>query len=306
MKIARTLLASAAAFVIAAIVLAQTPSPSPTPQAARRPDEPRAGLTAATTLAAPDEEPGPGQPRGFRFRNLGPAAGGGRITAIAGIPGDPNVIYLGSASGGVFKTVDGGVHLEGDLREVPALHRRDRDLARRTRASSGSERASRTRATTSSTATASTSRPDAGSVLAVHGSGRCRADLPRSSIDPTSPRTRSIVAVLGNVWKPNVDRGVFRTTDGGQTWKKVLYVDDQTGASRARHAAGQPEGSPRRHVAVPAVSLGVRRRRRRAPASGSRPTAARPGRSSRRTCRRGRSAASPWRSRRPTRTTSTP
>src|ERR1700731_4560966 len=103
MKVARTLIASAVVVAAAAFALAQTPPPSPTPQAGKKADEPRAGMERPA-----DEEPGPGQPRGFRFRNIGPAAGGGRITAIASIPGNPNVIYLGSASGGVFKSVDNG------------------------------------------------------------------------------------------------------------------------------------------------------------------------------------------------------
>src|SRR6202521_4703811 len=103
MKIARCLVAAVAVIAAVAVAFAQTPPPSPTPQAAKKADEPRAGMERLA-----DEEPGPGQPRGFRFRNIGPAAGGGRITAIAGIPGNPNVIYLGSASGGVFKSVDNG------------------------------------------------------------------------------------------------------------------------------------------------------------------------------------------------------
>jgi hypothetical protein len=119
MKLGRTLLATAAAVAAATIVFAQAPSPTPTPQAARRPDEPRAGLTAPTSFA--DDEPGPGQPRGFRFRNIGPAAGGGRISAIASIPGNPNVIYLGSASGGVFKTVDSAGSWKPIFEKYPQL-----------------------------------------------------------------------------------------------------------------------------------------------------------------------------------------
>src|SRR5438876_8421797 len=45
----------------------------------------------------------------IKFRNLGPAAGGGRVAAVAGVPGQPNVYYVGAAAGGVFKTVDGGL-----------------------------------------------------------------------------------------------------------------------------------------------------------------------------------------------------
>ncbi len=46
---------------------------------------------------------------GLQFRNLGPAVGGGRVASVVGIPGQPNVYYIGAAAGGVFKTVDGGI-----------------------------------------------------------------------------------------------------------------------------------------------------------------------------------------------------
>src|SRR5215472_14559282 len=61
-----------------------------------------------------------GPQRGFQFRNLGPAAGGGRITALVGIPGNPNVIYVGSCSGGVWKTIDGGISFKPVFEDYPA------------------------------------------------------------------------------------------------------------------------------------------------------------------------------------------
>ena len=64
--------------------------------------------------------------------------------------------------------------------------------------------------------------------------------ISRVVIDPYEPST-VLVAALGHVWAPNPDRGVYRTTDGGQTWKKVLYVNDQTGACElGRRPASQP------------------------------------------------------------------
>ena len=53
----------------------------------------------------------------FKVRNLGPTVGGGRVSSVAGIPGDPNVYYVGAAGGGVFKTVRRRPFLEGDLRK---------------------------------------------------------------------------------------------------------------------------------------------------------------------------------------------
>ncbi|MDQ6893741.1 MAG: hypothetical protein M3167_13790 [Acidobacteriota bacterium] len=226
MKIPRTLLASVAAFAAAAIVFSQTPSPSPTPQAARRADEPRAGITAPASFA--DDEPGPGQPRGFRFRNIGPAAGGGRISAIAAIPGNPNVIYLGSASGGVFKTVDSGGSWKPIFEKYPP--------------SIGAIALAPTNPNLVWVGTGEANprnnvidghgvyfSPDAGASWRFMGLGDA-GQISRILIDPQDPNT-VYVAALGNIWKPNATRGVFRTTDGGATWKKVLYVDENTGAS---------------------------------------------------------------------------
>ena len=61
-------------------------------------------------IPAPSDNSGPKDPlENLRFRNLGPAAGGGRVAAVVGIPGQPNIYYIGAAAGGVFKTVDGGL-----------------------------------------------------------------------------------------------------------------------------------------------------------------------------------------------------
>src|SRR6202171_1302831 len=232
MKIARTLIASVAGIAAAVVALAQTPRPSPTPQAARKADEPRAGMERLA-----DEEPGPGQPRGVRFRNIGPAAGGGRITAIASIPGNPNVIYLGSASGGVFKSVDNGGAWEPGFEKYPP-----------------SIGAIAIAPTNPNLVWVGTGEPNPrNNVIDGHGvyfssdagaswrfMGLADAgQISRVLIDPRDSNT-VYVAVLGNIWKPSATRGVFRTTDGGATWKKVLYVDDQTGVSDLVMQPGNP------------------------------------------------------------------
>src|SRR5438093_3294383 len=113
MKIALNVLAGIACLALGAAALAvETPKK---PAAAEK-------KLAAPPAAAPEKKPEEettGPQRGFKFRNLGPAAGGGRITAVAGIPGNPNVIYAGSASGGVWKTVDGGVSFKPIFEKYP-------------------------------------------------------------------------------------------------------------------------------------------------------------------------------------------
>ncbi len=232
MTFARVLLVSAATIAAAVVALPQTPSPTPTPAAARRPDEPPAGMERLA-----EEEPGPGQARGFRFRNIGPAAGGGRITAIESIAGNPNVIYLGSASGGVFKTTDSGGSWKPIFERYPA--------------SIGAIAIAPSNPNLVWVGTGEANprnnmidghgvyfSPDAGASWRFMGLGDA-GQISKVLIDPRDSNT-VFVAVLGNVWKPTATRGVFRTTDGGATWKKVLYVDDQTGASDLVMQPGNP------------------------------------------------------------------
>jgi len=89
---------------------------------------------------------------------------------------------------------------------------------------------------------------------------RCGTDLEHRD-RPKDPNN-VFVAVLGHAWGPNAERGIFRTTDGGATWKKVLFVDEETGASSL---VMQPaiHGALCRNVACAAVSLGAGRWRRK-------------------------------------------
>lgn len=193
-------------------------------------------VLAAGFLAAAEDAGGPLQ--NMKFRNLGPAAGGGRISAIAGIPGDPNTIYLGSCSGGVFKTSDGGLTWKAIFEKYPP--------------SIGSIAIAPTNPSLVWVGTGESNprnnmidghgvyfSADAGATWRFMGLGDA-GQISKVLIDPADSNT-VYVAVLGNVWKPNADRGVFRTTDGGQTWKKVLFVDDQTGASDLVMQPGNPK-----------------------------------------------------------------
>jgi photosystem II stability/assembly factor-like uncharacterized protein len=184
---------------------------------------------SAAPAAAPEKKEESGGPlQNLKFRNLGPAAGGGRVTAIAGIPGDPNTIYLGSCSGGVFKTEDAGITWKAVFEKYPP--------------SIGAIAVAPSNPSLIWVGTGEANprnnviegrgvyfSADAGATwrfMGLAGAGQ----ISRIVVDPADANT-VLVAVLGSLWKPSAERGVFRTTDGGQTWKKVLFVDDQTGAS---------------------------------------------------------------------------
>jgi photosystem II stability/assembly factor-like uncharacterized protein len=175
---------------------------------------------------------------GMRFRNLGPAVGGGRVTAVTGIPGQPNTFYVGAAAGGVFKTTDGGITFK-PIFEKEAV------------ASVGAVAIAPSNPNLIWVGTGEynprndvvTGRgvyfsPDAGASWKFMGLGET-AQIADIVVHPTNPDV-VYVAALGHIWGPNAERGVYRTTDGGKTWQKVLYVSDKTGAISLVMDPGNP------------------------------------------------------------------
>jgi photosystem II stability/assembly factor-like uncharacterized protein len=165
----------------------------------------------------------------LRFRNIGPAAAGGRVTSVVGLAGDPNVYYVGTAGGGVWTSTDGGDSWSqlladaaspsvGALAIAPSNHH---DLW------VGTGEANVRNDTLDGAGVYYS--PDAGRTWQFKGLNNV-GQIAAIVVDPRDPGV-VLVAALGNAWKPNPDRGVFRTTDGGKIWQKVLYVDDKTGAS---------------------------------------------------------------------------
>ncbi|HTS48462.1 MAG TPA: YCF48-related protein, partial [Bryobacteraceae bacterium] len=164
---------------------------------------------------------------GLRWRNIGPYRGG-RTVAAAGIPSQPNIFYIGANNGGVWKTTDAGRTWHPIFDSQP----------------------------TGSIGTLAIAPSDPNIIYVASGEGLQRPDLSVGDgiykstdaglnwrhlglrdgqqisallIDPHDPN-RVFAAVLGHPYGPNAERGVFRSTDGGETWQKVLYKDENTGA----------------------------------------------------------------------------
>ena len=166
---------------------------------------------------------------GLKFRNLGPFRGG-RVGAVAGVPGKPQLYYMGAAGGGLWGTEDGGASWrnlsDGFFRtgSVGAIGICDGD-PNVIYAGMGEDtirgNVSRGDGVYRST--------DAGRTW-VHLGLEDTQQITRVRVNPTNPDV-AYVAALGHVWGPNSTRGIFRTQDGGKTWKKVLYVNENTGAS---------------------------------------------------------------------------
>src|SRR3954451_17639545 len=168
-------------------------------------------------------------PEPLKFRYMGPAAAG-RIATVAGVPGDPNVYYLGSASGGVWKSTDGGPTYIPIFDEQPV-------------AAIGAIAVAPSDPNTVWVGTGETwvirysdvmgdgvyVSKDAGATSKHMGlveTGR----IARVLIHPADVNTVYVCAE-GRLTGPQQERGVFKTIDGGASWKQVLFVDKNTGCS---------------------------------------------------------------------------
>jgi photosystem II stability/assembly factor-like uncharacterized protein len=162
----------------------------------------------------------------LKFRHIGPE--GNRVSAVAAVPGNPLVYYAGAASGGIFKSVDGGVRWTPIFDDQPV----------------SSIGAIAVAPSDPSVVWVGTGEPFLRSNISVGwgvfrstdaGKTWSRAGLEltgrigRIAVDGNSPDI-ALVAALGHGYGLQPERGVYRTTDGGKTWQRTLYVNDSTGA----------------------------------------------------------------------------
>jgi photosystem II stability/assembly factor-like uncharacterized protein len=163
----------------------------------------------------------------FRFRSIGPASMGGRIDDIAVSESEPSIIYIGYAVGGVFKSENNGTTFQpvfdtygtasiGDI----AIHPTDANTVY-----VGTGEANNRQ--TSSFGDGIYKTADGGRFF-THIGLRDTQTIARIVIDPKNPET-VYVASPGHLFGPNPDRGIYKTSDGGRTWNKVKFIDDDTG-----------------------------------------------------------------------------
>jgi len=164
---------------------------------------------------------------GLRWRMIGPTRGGRAITAV-GVPGEPSTFYFGAVGGGVWKTTNAGetwtpIFDREPISSIGAIAVAPSD-AKVIYVGSG-EADMREAITYGNGMYKST---DAGGTWTRIGLEDTQ-QIGRVLIDPKNPDI-VFVAALGHAYAPNSQRGVFRSTDGGQTWERVLYKDENTGA----------------------------------------------------------------------------
>jgi photosystem II stability/assembly factor-like uncharacterized protein len=163
----------------------------------------------------------------LRYRYIGPV--GNRLDAVAGVPGDRSTYYAGAAAGGVWKTIDGGLTWKPvfdaqDVSSIGALAVAPSD-PNVVWAGTG-ESFIRSNVSVGDGVYKSTDGGRHWRNMGLAKTGR----IARIVVNPTNPDI-VYAAALGNGYQPQQERGIYRTTDGGKTWSRVLFVNDSTGAS---------------------------------------------------------------------------
>jgi len=181
----------------------------------------------AFVLSGHSQELSPEQLASLKARHIGPI--GNRVNSVSGVPGDPLTYIVGAASGGVWKTTDGGlswrpvfdkqqVHSIGSIAIAPSnpqvVYVGTGESFIRSNVSIGKGMFK------------SSDGGETWSHIGLPETGR----ISRVLVHPNDEHT-VFVAALGHGYAPQKSRGVYKTTDGGKTWEQVLFVDEHTGAS---------------------------------------------------------------------------
>jgi len=186
-------------------------------------------VCAPVAAYAANPTPAPGIFDQLRFRNLGPQVSGGRLGAVAGTDADSSLYYAGAAGGGLWKTTNGGQSWQPvfDKQDVQSIGAIAIDPANENDAWVGTgEGAPRNDVMAGD----GVYRTTDGGKTWQHVLMLRNALIAKIEIDPRDSNT-VLVGVLGDPFADSSDRGMYRTVDGGKTWKKTLYVDARTGVS---------------------------------------------------------------------------
>jgi photosystem II stability/assembly factor-like uncharacterized protein len=182
---------------------------------------------AASTASSPTKQ----LVGALQWRSIGPYVGG-RSVAVAGVPSDPSLFYFGGVEGGLWRTRDYGTTWEnitdgkipGTATSIGAIAVADSNPNVIYFGSGESDPRG-----DMDTGVGVFKSTDAGKTWQYAGLKETH-QISDIVIDPHNPNIVYATS-MGHVFKPNGERGVFKTTDGGKTWKKILYVDDNTGAN---------------------------------------------------------------------------
>ncbi|HEX3160894.1 MAG TPA: hypothetical protein VHQ45_20400 [Gemmatimonadaceae bacterium] len=188
-----------------------------------------AGVATALPFAAHAQRPAPDSATlsALRWRSVGPANMGGRVTDVEGIPSPSRTFYVATAAGGIYKTTNAGTTFRALFQNERVVSMGDLAIAPSDTnvlyAGTGEED-SRNSISPGAGVYKST---DGGLTWKLAGLEKTQA-IGRIVVHPTDPNT-AWVAALGHIWNANPDRGLYKTTDGGQSWRRVKFVSDKAG-----------------------------------------------------------------------------
>jgi photosystem II stability/assembly factor-like uncharacterized protein len=164
---------------------------------------------------------------GFRWRNIGPANMGGRVSSVVGIPSPSRTFFVAAAAGGIWKTTNAGTTFRPVFDDQPCVSMGELAIApsdtQQVWAGTGEEDSRNT----ISPGCGVFKSTDGGLTWTRMGLEKSGA-IGRIVVHPTNPEI-VYVAALGQPWAANPERGLYKTTDGGKTWRLVKFISDQAG-----------------------------------------------------------------------------
>ena len=213
------------------------------------------GMALAAALPAQDFTTTTALFGDLEARQIGPATMSGRVSCLAVDPTDANTVYIGAGGGGVWRTTDGGSSVQ------PVFDDYSQSIGAIALAPSKPE-----------VVYVGTGEPwvrnsvsiGTGVYRSTDGGNRWQAlgldSTERISGIVVHPEEENTVyvAALGPLWSDGTQRGVFKTTDGGQSWQRILYLNESAGAASISMDPGPAGRTLRKHVESPAHALRVR------------------------------------------------
>ncbi|MCX6226422.1 MAG: hypothetical protein NTV01_17015 [Bacteroidia bacterium] len=184
-------------------------------------------LVALIALPLPGQKLDMEKLTGLNARSIGPSGMSGRVTAIDAVETNPNIIYIGSASGGLWKTESGGMEWTPlfDKEAVASIGALDIYQANPDIIWAGTGEGNPRNSLNSGFGVYRSI--DGGKTWELKGLEKTR-NIHRIIIDPTNPDI-VYVGAIGSPWGPHPERGVYKTTDGGETWKQILFTNELSG-----------------------------------------------------------------------------
>ncbi len=185
-------------------------------------------LLAPVTVQAQSANVSQADLQAFRPRSIGPAVTGGRVHDVEALPGDPSTMFVATASGGLWKTTNRGHTWKNVFEFMPVSTFGDVAISDSDPHILYAGTGEQNNRQSTSWGNGVYRSDDAGETWRHLGLVETR-HIGKVRIHPSNPDI-VYVAALGNLWAPNEERGVFRSTNGGRSWQKVLYIDEYTGA----------------------------------------------------------------------------